>query len=83
MADAVSQVLRIIAEKGAVDPSLVVPEARLADLNIASLDVVEIIFALEEMFDIQIPFNANDAKRDFATVGCVVRAVETLLAERG
>ena len=79
MADVENEVLKIIAAKGSVDPASLTREARLSDLNIASLDVVEIVFALEEKFDIQIPFNANKAKSEFDTVGDVVRAVESLV----
>ena len=43
--------------------------------------MVEIIFELEERFDIEIPFNANQANADpFATVGEVIAAVEGLVA---
>ncbi len=82
MADVKKEVLEIIAAKTSLDVAVLEPAALLADLNIASLDVVEIVFALEEKFDIQIPFNANKAKTEFATVGDVVRAVEALVTER-
>ena len=71
-------VLQIIAEKGQVDRARLTPDARLADLAIASLDVIEIVFALEDRFDISIPFNANDARQEFATVGDILRAVEAV-----
>jgi acyl carrier protein len=34
------------------------------------------IFDLEEKFDIQIPYNANDARMEFETVGEVVQAIK-------
>ena len=74
-------VLQIIAEKGQVDRARLTPDASLADLAIASLDVIEIVFALEDRFDIAIPFNANDARQEFATVGDIVRAVESVVGE--
>ena len=82
MADVESEVLKIIAGKASVDAATLDRGAKLTDLNIASLDVVEIVFALEELFDIQIPFNANKAQAEFETVGDVVRAVETLVAQK-
>lgn len=75
-------VLAIIADKGHVDRAKLASDARLADLSIASLDVIEIIFALEERFQIAIPFNANDARQEFDTVGDIVRAVEAEVAQR-
>ncbi len=79
MADVANEVLEIIAAKASVEVASLTLDAKLTDLNIASLDVVEIVFALEEKFDIQIPFNANKAKSEFETVGDVVRAVERLV----
>ncbi|MBT5496175.1 MAG: acyl carrier protein, partial [Alphaproteobacteria bacterium] len=55
--------------------------ASLQELEIESLDVVEIIFAIEEKFDIHVPFNANDQDLEFDTVGDVVKAVENLIKE--
>ena len=80
MADVAQDVLKIIAAKASADPATLELTAKLTDLNIASLDVVEIVFALEEKFDIQIPFNANKAQKEFETVGDVVRAVQTLVS---
>jgi acyl carrier protein len=77
-----TEVLKIIAAKAQVEPATLAPGAKLSSLNISSLDVVEIVFALEEMFDIQIPFNANKAKSEFDTVGDVMRAVAALVAAR-
>ena len=82
MADLVDDVFDIIAEKARVDRGLLDLSANLSDLNIASLDVVEIIFALEEKFDIEIPYNANETEAEFSTVGDVVNAVKALVAEK-
>ena len=38
-------------------------DATLEDLGIDSLGLVEAIFAIEEAFDIQVPFNANDPQK--------------------
>ena len=73
----------IIADKADVDRVKLVRDARLDDLEIESLDIVEIIFAIEEKFDIQIPYNANDAEMEFETVGQVVDAVQKVIEEQG
>jgi acyl carrier protein len=45
--------------------------------------VVEIIFELEERFDIEIPFNANQGSAGaFGTVGEVIAAVDELVAAK-
>ena len=79
------RVIAIIAEQALLQPSDVGEEMTLADLGIDSLGVVESIYAIEEAFDISVPFNANDPKAsefDISTVGSFVRAVEELLSQR-
>ena len=83
MASVESDIFEIIAEKAAVEREKVVSGAKLEELEIESLDVVEIIFAVEEKFDIHVPFNANDPELEFETVGDVVTAVEALIEETG
>ena len=83
MSDAVKESVRdrvvaILAEQAVLEPTAVRPDATLADLGI-----VEAIFAIEEAFDIQVPFNANDptdSAFDISTVDTMVRAVESLIA---
>ena len=47
----------------------------LDELGLDSFAAVEMIFDLEEKFDIQIPFNSND-RMEFETVGEVVDAIK-------
>ena len=83
MASLECDIFEIISEKAAVERKMVVNGASLEELEIESLDVVEIIFAIEEKFDIHVPFNANDQDLEFDTVGDVVKAVENLIKESG
>jgi len=79
------QILAIIAEQGMLEVSDVSMESTLEDLGIDSLGLVESIFAIEETFDISVPFNANDpsaSEFDVTSVASVVRAVERLIAEQ-
>jgi acyl carrier protein len=60
-------------------------DASLEDLGIDSLGLVESIFAIEEAFDISVPFNANDpgdSDFDVTSVAAVIAAVEKLIAEQ-
>ena len=84
MSDLASDVVAIIAKKKRVDKPTVELSDRLADLGLESLDAVEMIFDLEEKFDVQIPYNANtnNPKTEFETVGDVVAAVEKLVAQK-
>jgi acyl carrier protein len=86
MSDSVAERVRaIIAEQAMLDPAELRDEATLDALGIDSLGLVEAIFAIEESFDVQVPFNANEPAADqidLTSVGAVIRAVEALLAER-
>jgi acyl carrier protein len=77
-------VVAIIARKKRVEKPTVELSDRLEDLGLGSLDAVELIFDLEEKFDVQIPYNANagNAQMEFETVGDVVAAVEKLVAQK-
>jgi acyl carrier protein len=83
MTDVASDVIAIIAKKKRVEKANVEPSDRLEDLGLESLDAVEMIFDLEEKFDIQIPYNANtnNPRTEFETVGDVVTAVQKLVAQ--
>ncbi len=79
------KVIRIIAEQAVLDPSEVSPEMTLADIGIDSLGLVEAIFAIEEEFDVSVPFNANEpGKSDFdiSSVAAVIAGVEGLVAAK-
>lgn len=86
MPENVAQKVReIIAEQAVLDVNDVTPDATLESLGIDSLGLVEAIFAIEESFDIQVPFNANnpaESEFDISSVAAIVRAVEGLVAEQ-
>jgi acyl carrier protein len=83
--DTRERVIAIIAEQALLDPSDVSEDMTLADLGIDSLGVVESIFAIEEAFDVSIPFNANEPEKsdfDMSSVGRVIEGVERLVTGR-
>ncbi|WP_411836766.1 acyl carrier protein [Paracoccus sp. ME4] len=86
MTDDITQRIRaIIAEQAMLDPDQVTDDSTPADLGIDSLGLVESIFALEEEFDITIPFNANEPDKsdfDISTMGTIIAAVRRLVAEK-
>ncbi len=78
------KVMAIIAEQAVLDVAEVKPEMTLQDLGIDSLGLVESIFAIEEEFDISVPFNANEPGKsgfDMSSVEAIIRAVEDLVAQ--
>ena len=83
--DVRARIHEILAEQAMIDVSDVTDEAGPADLGIDSMGVVEAIFAIEESFDITVPFNANEPGKsefDISSVGAIVRAVEGLIARQ-
>ncbi|ETW14157.1 acyl carrier protein [Roseivivax marinus] len=80
-----NKVVEILAEQAVLEPSDVKMEMSLEDLGIDSLGLVESIFAIEEAFDISVPFNANDPQEsdfDISSVARIVEGVEKLVAEQ-
>ena len=79
------RVIDIIAQQAVLDSSDVSPESTLEDLGIDSLGLVESIFAIEEAFDISVPFNANEPSEsdfDISSVRSIVAGIERLIAEQ-
>lgn len=64
------KVQKIVAEQLGVDASEVTPQASFAnDLGADSLDTVELVMALEEEFNVEIP---DEAAEEIATVQAAV-----------
>ena len=80
-----SRIKQLIAEQAMLEPDQISDEATPEDLGIDSLGLVEAIFAIEEEFDISIPFNANEPEKsdfDISNMGTIMAAVEQLVAEK-
>ncbi len=79
------KVIAIIAEQAVLEPSDIKLDQSLEDLGIDSMGLVEAIFAIEEEFEISVPFNANEPEKsefDISSVSAVIGAVEKLVAEQ-
>ena len=59
----IDDVRSIIAQSLKIPVEKLAPETRLEELGAESLDVIEIVFALEEKYDIAIPLRADEATR--------------------
>lgn len=77
------QIIAIIAEQAMVAPAEITPQTTPEELGIDSLGMVESIFAIEEAFDISVPFNANEpgsSDFDISSLGAIIAAVERLVS---
>jgi acyl carrier protein len=76
--DIFDKVKKIVADQLEVDPAQVTPEANFSqDLGADSLDTVELVMALEEEFDIEIPDEAAEA---ILTVQAAVDFIDSKVA---
>ena len=83
--DVERRTIAIIAEQAMLEPAEVTLASTPEELGIDSLGLVETVFAIEEAFDISVPFNANDpgaSEFDISNVGAIVKAVKGLIAEQ-
>jgi acyl carrier protein len=72
------QVFEIVAKAAKTDVSTIKSESTLKDLGIASLDAIELIFDIEEHFDINFP-EQQGANFDSDTAQSLVDAVQKAL----
>ena len=71
---------RILIEDFKHSPDQLRPEATLADLGIDSLEFVDLIFKIEDRFDLKI---GDDVPRSLLTLGDVAAYIEQLRATQG
>ena len=79
------KIIVIIAEQAVLETSDVTLDSTLEDLGIDSLGLVESIFAIEEEFDITVPFNANEPSNsdfDISSVSKIIECVTRLVKEQ-
>ena len=83
--DIENKVIEIIAELAVLEVEDVSLDSSLDSLGIDSLGLIESIFAIEETFDIQIPFNANDPQNsefDISSVSTIIAGIQELVAKK-
>ncbi len=84
-------VKRVIARELKLPVEQLSDDTKFADLGAESIDIIEIVFALEEKYDIDISVNFNQtdtdvskspgqmSRTDLATIGDICDAVQSLL----
>lgn len=62
------------------EPGTLDLDAPLTTLGVDSIDVVEMVFALEDKYNIEIPYNANSISDPaFANLGSVIALIQSLI----
>jgi acyl carrier protein len=72
-------VIRFISASKTIDPNTITLATTFEELQMDSLDKINLSFEVEERFHIEIPDNALNSLR---TVGDIVAGVERLQAEK-
>jgi acyl carrier protein len=75
------QIFDLIAKQAKIDVATIKPESTLKDLGIASLEAIELIFDIEEHFNITFP-DQQGANFDTDTTQSLVDAVQKALDEK-
>ena len=79
------KIISILAQQALIDETQISLKSTPADLNLDSLSIVEIVFSIEETFDISIPFNANEPSNStfvIDNVSTIVHGVKKLIEEK-
>ena len=74
------RILRIIAETQRKDPAQVTIDSSFEDLGIDSMDAVNIVFALENEFNVNIP---DEEVKNIRSVRDIVEGVRKLIGQAG
>jgi nodulation protein F len=72
-------ILDKIAAHAGLDKTEITDETELMELGIHSLELTEIIFDIEEKYDIEVEMNTSEAWSRLKNVGDVVKAVRALI----
>jgi acyl carrier protein len=63
-------------------PEVLQPDAKLEDLAIDSLSVIEVMFAVEDVFKVTVPSKSMKLQAEIRTIGDLVAYVDALIAEQ-
>jgi len=74
------KIFDIIAKEARIDRGTLTLETRLEDLKIESLDMVQILFGIEDAFDVYVP--QDDQSFKLSTLKDVVDGVKRLVAAK-
>ena len=80
MSNVQQEIFEIIAKQAKIDIASIKADSTLKDLGVASLDAIEVIFDIEEHFNINLP--NEDTDFEAGTVGHLVEAVQRQIAQK-
>lgn len=78
--DLTERVISVIAKTQRIPREKITPESTFEELGLDSLDSVNILFALEEEFQISIP---DEETREIRSISQMIQGIEKLVAASG
>lgn len=75
----VDQILEVISKSIKTDPNKLTPGATLESLDIASLDMVDILFEMEERYNVYVPM--GDELNNVVYLGDLIGVLADLMSE--
>ena len=76
---AYSFIAKVLSEKYDVDPEVISPEATMTELGLDSLTIVELLFDVEDEFEIEVP----EERASFETIAEAAALVDELTQAKG
>jgi len=80
--DIETSIIALIASAGEIEAGKITRETELAELEIDSLVLTEIVMDIEDLHDIEIDLNTAEAWESLKTVGDIVDMVKKLVAAK-
>jgi acyl carrier protein len=74
------RVRTVLAKKYSLAPDAITPESTLESLGLDSLDLIELLFDVEDEFGIRIPQDGGSALKT-ATIQDIINSVQTIVAQ--
>jgi acyl carrier protein len=78
--DLTQRVISVIAKTQRIPAEKIAPDSTFEELGLDSLDSVNILFALEEEFNVSVP---DEAAREIRSVRQIIDGIAALLPEAG
>ena len=82
MAEVAQRIIQLISEKTGTPVEEISVNTALEDIDIESLDLVEVIMEVEDIYDIEINMNAVEAWDKMTNVGDLVATVNEILEKK-
>ncbi|MEM5470792.1 acyl carrier protein [Hoeflea sp. AS60] len=77
-----ASIIALIASSGEIEADEITRDTELAELEIDSLVLTEIVMDIEDKYDIEIDLNTAEAWESLKTVGDIIDMVKKLVADK-